>query len=196
MRPPCSRTMPWLIERPSPVPSPSGLVVKNGSNTWAASASDMPGPSSITSMATPSSQRRARTTTRPGRPVLAIACAALLMQVDEDLLDLVRVDVRHRQVGLDLDLRLDPVGHELVPEQDERRVEQRLERGGAALMLLLPGEAQQVLDDVRRALGLLADDRERLASEGGMLGTSPRKSAKPTTEASGLLRSWAMPAMS
>ena len=62
MRPPCSRTMPWLIESPSPVPSPSGLVVKKGSNTWAASASDIPGPSSTTSMATPSSQRRARTT--------------------------------------------------------------------------------------------------------------------------------------
>ena len=33
-------------------------------------------------------------------------------------------------------------------------------------------------------------------SAGGTLGTSPRKSAKPTTEARGLLRSWAMPAMS
>ena len=81
MRPPCSRTMPWLMERPRPVPSPSGLVVKNGSNTCAASASDMPGPSSTTSTATQSSQRRARTTTVPGRPVLAIACAALLMRL-------------------------------------------------------------------------------------------------------------------
>ncbi len=33
-------------------------------------------------------------------------------------------------------------------------------------------------------------------SAGGTWGTSRRKSAKPTTEASGLLRSWAMPAMS
>ena len=81
MRPPCSRTMPWLIESPRPVPSPSGLVVKNGSNTCAASASDIPGPSSATSTATPSSQRRARTTTVPGRPVLAIAWAALLIRL-------------------------------------------------------------------------------------------------------------------
>src|SRR6185503_14015365 len=29
--PPCSRTMPATIESPSPVPSPTGLVVKNGS---------------------------------------------------------------------------------------------------------------------------------------------------------------------
>ena len=80
--------------------------------------------------------------------MLAIACAALLMQIDEDLLDLVRIDVGHRQVGLDLDRRLDPVGHELVAEQDEGGVEQRAERGGPALVLLLAGEAQQVLDDV------------------------------------------------
>ena len=31
---------------------------------------------------------------------------------------------------------------------------------------------------------------------GGMWGTSVRKSANPSTEASGLLRSWAMPAIS
>ena len=163
MRPPCSRTMPWLIERPSPVPSPSGLVVKKGSNTWAASASDMPGPSSITSTATPSSQRRARTTHAPGPPGAGDRLRGVVDQVDEDLLDLVGVDVGHRQIGLDLDLGLDAVRHELVAEQHEGGVEQGPERGGAALMLLLPREAQQVLDDVRRALGLLPDDRERLA---------------------------------
>ncbi len=81
MRPPCSRTMPWLIESPSPVPSPSGLVVKNGSNTWAAMLSGIPGPLSVTSTATPSSQRRARTTMVPGRPVDAIAWAALLIRL-------------------------------------------------------------------------------------------------------------------
>jgi len=73
--------MPWLMESPRPVPSPSALVVKKGSNTCAASASDMPGPSSATSMATPSSHRRARTTTVPGRPVEAIAWAALLIRL-------------------------------------------------------------------------------------------------------------------
>src|SRR2546427_5910380 len=33
MRPPCSFRIPWQIDSPSPVPSPSPLVVKNGSNT-------------------------------------------------------------------------------------------------------------------------------------------------------------------
>src|SRR5437899_6246097 len=33
MSPPCSLTMPRQIDRPSPVPSPSDLVLKNGSNT-------------------------------------------------------------------------------------------------------------------------------------------------------------------
>src|SRR5207245_2657138 len=36
MRPPCSLTIPWQIDNPRPVPSPSPLVVKNGSNTLAA----------------------------------------------------------------------------------------------------------------------------------------------------------------
>ena len=162
IRPPCSRTMPWLMERPSPVPSPSGLVVKNGSNTWAASASDMPGPSSAMSTATPSSQRRARTTTVPGRPAARDRLRRVVDEIDEDLLDLVGIDVRHRQVGLDLQARLDPVGHEIVPQQQERRVEQRLEGGGPPLVLLLPGEAEEVLHDVRRPLRLFLDDRERL----------------------------------
>jgi hypothetical protein len=81
IRPPCSLTMPWLMDSPRPVPSPSALVVKKGSNTCVASASDMPGPSSITSIATPSSQRRARTRILPGRPVDAMACAALLIRL-------------------------------------------------------------------------------------------------------------------
>ena len=163
MRPPCSRTMPWLIESPSPVPSPSGLVVKNGSNTCAASASDMPGPSSATSTATPSSQRRARTTTRAGPAGAGDRLGRVVDEIDEDLLDLVGVDVGHRQVGLDLEAGLHPVRHEIVPEQQEGGVEQRLQRGGAPLVLLLPREAQQVLHDVRRPLGLLLDDGERLA---------------------------------
>ena len=77
MRPPCSVTMPWQIESPSPVPSPSDLVVKNGSKTRAAISSEMPGPSSATVTATPSSHLRAVIRTCPLRPVAAIACAAL-----------------------------------------------------------------------------------------------------------------------
>ena len=45
MRPPCCfTTMSWLIERPSPVPSPAGLVIKNGLNIFSFTSSGMPVP--------------------------------------------------------------------------------------------------------------------------------------------------------
>ena len=45
MLPPCCLTMmSWLIERPSPVPSPVGLVVKNGLNIFSLTSSGMPVP--------------------------------------------------------------------------------------------------------------------------------------------------------
>jgi len=53
MRPLCLRTtMLWLMLRPSPVPCPGGLVVKNGSNTFAATSGGIPGPSSSISATT------------------------------------------------------------------------------------------------------------------------------------------------
>src|SRR5580692_3423986 len=43
--PPCCLTMmSWLIERPSPVPSPAGLVVKNGLNIFSLTSAGMPVP--------------------------------------------------------------------------------------------------------------------------------------------------------
>ena len=43
--PPCCFTMmSWLIDRPSPVPSPAGLVVKNGLNIFSFTSAGMPVP--------------------------------------------------------------------------------------------------------------------------------------------------------
>ena len=43
--PPCCLTMmSWLIERPSPVPSPAGLVVKNGLNIFSFTSGGIPVP--------------------------------------------------------------------------------------------------------------------------------------------------------
>src|SRR5215470_12685325 len=43
--PPCCLTMmSWLMERPSPVPSPAGFVVKNGSNILSFTSGAMPVP--------------------------------------------------------------------------------------------------------------------------------------------------------
>src|SRR6476620_9043852 len=45
MLPPCCFTiMSWLIDRPSPVPSPAGLVVKNGLNIFSFTSAGMPVP--------------------------------------------------------------------------------------------------------------------------------------------------------
>ena len=45
MLPPCCLTMmSWHIDRPSPVPSPGGLVVKNGLNILSLASSGMPVP--------------------------------------------------------------------------------------------------------------------------------------------------------
>src|SRR5882672_6521397 len=40
----CFTTMSWLIERPSPVPSPAGLVVKNGLNIFSFTSRGIPVP--------------------------------------------------------------------------------------------------------------------------------------------------------
>jgi hypothetical protein len=43
--PPCCLTMmSWVIERPSPVPSPAGLVVKKGSKIFSLTSGEMPTP--------------------------------------------------------------------------------------------------------------------------------------------------------
>ena len=44
--------MPWTVARPSPVPLPSSLVVKNGSNKRACTSGVMPAPVSVTVSAT------------------------------------------------------------------------------------------------------------------------------------------------
>ena len=45
IKPPCCLTiMSWLIERPSPVPSPGGLVVKNGLNIFSSTSGGIPVP--------------------------------------------------------------------------------------------------------------------------------------------------------
>ena len=41
-------TIPYTVERPSPVPLPTSLVVKNGSKTWARVSSSIPVPVSVT----------------------------------------------------------------------------------------------------------------------------------------------------
>src|SRR5438876_8351388 len=78
-RPPCSCTMPYETDRPSPAPVPTSLVVKNGSNTCASTSPGMPGPSSMTCALTarPPSLVLVLTTMRAPRLPSWMACSEL-----------------------------------------------------------------------------------------------------------------------
>ena len=60
--------MPSETARPSPVPSPSGLVVKNGSKTRGTTSAGIPGPLSSTVNRQPSPARVPSTITLPSSP--------------------------------------------------------------------------------------------------------------------------------
>src|SRR3569623_283966 len=80
MRPRCSSIIPWLTARPSPVPAPTGFVVKNGSNTCESASLGMPQPWSITSMWTsPATRDNARMSSLPGEDAWIAWIARLTM---------------------------------------------------------------------------------------------------------------------
>src|SRR5664279_5963885 len=74
MCPPCLRMMPWVIDKPRPVPVPTGLVVKKGSKMRLMISCGMPEPVSLISIRTFSPSCRV---CRVIFPCSAIACAAL-----------------------------------------------------------------------------------------------------------------------
>src|SRR6185503_6246017 len=68
MRPRCSSKMPYATERPSPVPLPCGLVVKNGSKILERSSGEIPVPVSMNSIRSSSARcgfGPVRTVSRP-----------------------------------------------------------------------------------------------------------------------------------
>ena len=69
----------WQMERPNPVPTPTGLVVKNGSKMRGRTSSGMPTPVSEISTATrpPSSMDVASRTSLRSGAFPGMACAAL-----------------------------------------------------------------------------------------------------------------------
>jgi hypothetical protein len=76
--PPSDFTMPWQIERPSPEPTPTGFVVKNGSKMRGRFSGAMPVPVSFTSTTTrpsPPGRTESRISFSDGWPS-GIACAA------------------------------------------------------------------------------------------------------------------------
>src|ERR1700752_2171509 len=94
------------MERPSPVPTPAGFVVKKGSKTREAILGAMPGPSSETSSAI----------LPPGEQcVLRID-----EQIQDDLLQLVRIRHRLRKAGFQAAFHDDVFNSQLIAAQRER----------------------------------------------------------------------------
>src|SRR6266568_1038937 len=87
MLPPCSFTIPRQIDRPSPVPSPSDLVLKNGSNTRCATASGIPGPLSVMLTEMPSGSQRATSSIRPPRSLRRVRVVEIVRDARNQLAD-------------------------------------------------------------------------------------------------------------
>ena len=125
--PPWAVAMPSAIDRPSPVPSPTSLVVKNGSNTRPRSSALMPGP-------VVGHLDRVRVLggigadgDRPGR--IADRVFGVHHQVEDDLLDLLAVDEHRQHAGVQLELQRDVAQRELVLAQPRRGADDLIEVG-------------------------------------------------------------------
>ena len=175
------------------MPCPSGLVVKNGSNTRATSASGIPGPSSITSTATPSAQCRARTVTLPGPPVMRLPAPRC---VSGSRIPAASGWIHHRhwQVGLHLEPDLDPARHQPFRSSANVASSSGWIAVGRRWRSCFRAKLSRFFTMPGRALRLVPNYGTGSLRADGTSGRSARNSAKPTTEASGLLRSWATPA--
>ncbi len=84
--PPCSCTIPYTMESPRPVPTPAGLVVKNGSKMRDTISGGMPGPSSDTSSRQAVSREAPRANAEygpcgaPRRAPITMACSAFTIR--------------------------------------------------------------------------------------------------------------------
>ena len=94
-----------------PVPSPTPLVVKNGSKMRPRTSSGMPGPLSSTSSTTasPSGASRLRITMWSPCPDARIACSALMTRLSIDLGDLVGIGDDRRQPRREVAVDLRPL---------------------------------------------------------------------------------------
>ena len=155
--PPCDRTIACDTDRPSPLPSSGGLVLKNASNSRSTCSGATPRPSSTTVMRTRSSGPGC-----PSRtaliPILRPAARAngldrVAGQVDEHLLDLATIELDRREVVGDIDLDLDRAGTKAARLQGEHAVDQGADGRRAPLRRAVGQEIQQVAGDVLGPLG-------------------------------------------
>ena len=115
MLPPAARTMSSVVERPSPVPKPGGLVVKKGSKMRAWVMSSIPAPVSLTE----STNARGRRIGAGGDRDLATRghrVARVHDEVEDGLFDAVRVGDDRRGTGCEVELERDRAAEDLVEQ--------------------------------------------------------------------------------
>ena len=165
MRPPWRRTISWEIERPRPVPSPTGLVVKKGSKMRSMCSGAMPRPLSATAISIASSTTEVRTRTTP---VPSIAWAAFTIRLRNTCSSSRRAPERRAELAvLALDLRR---AAQLRGRDAQRAVQhsfgsKRSRRVGSAV-----GEGAHVAHDPGGALDAferVVDHRRALVEEFG-----------------------------
>src|SRR5205085_2609758 len=86
--------------------------------------------------------------------------AAIVDYVQKNLLDLMRIDHRHGQVGVQVQNYLDVAGAQLVLQEIHCRLEQLIQGGKLALGLVAPRKAEQILNDLLAPLRALVNELE------------------------------------
>ena len=200
--PPWALTMPWLTDRPSPVPLPTSLVVKNGSKIRCRFSSGMPQPVSMIDDLHHRHRRRCvRRLARLGAagvrtmmlPCSSIACWALTSMFITTCL----IRSASTQTGGSVAVEVERMSMSRRcgrPLDDAHRVlDELVEVGEFLLRRLLAREIQQPPDDAGAALGLADHQVEVLGILAAVGHLLAQQMEKVSTPVSGLFSSCAMP---
>ena len=191
--PPCACAIPRLTDRPSPVPWPTLLVVKNGSNTWLVIAAGTPGPSSLTSTNAAAAVRRCGRGRGRAGPVRGTRLFGVDEEVQDHLADFLAIDHNQRQIERVVLHELDAA----LRSNARRRASSARCRSGPRQSARASSGARTPAGSGRscRPVGAHADAVEIIAHVAAVVPTIS-SSAKPSTACSGLFNSCATPATS
>ena len=158
-RRPAPVMMPWQMDSPSPVPTPTGLVVKKGSKMRPSISGGMPQPVSRTSTTTAGSPCRARHQRGSRRSPPGHGLRRVDQQVEEHLAQ-PRLVAQHQ--GHLAESRTSRARLRILVRPSHRRVQHRVQVHRLQVAVVRARERLQALDDVPHALGALARLGERL----------------------------------
>jgi len=163
----CVVTMSWLIERPRPVPSPVGLVVKNGWNSFSRCSGAMPVPLSRTLTSTALRRARVATLSTGAEAVAGLAAAliggieAVANQVKEHARHVLRHDLDRCEGAVEVAFHRDVealvLGAGAVIGEVEGLIDQRVEINLLPITATPARVLQHALDDAVRPPSVLGD---------------------------------------